>query len=108
MGVVLALSGAWFRWLEWFYGMSLLSLSAVVERCIEFLTAPFVYTDMLWIILPLILTLLVMELYFGVYSSEELGWSSAGHPTAACEYAREGLDGQMGQIIPFFRFSAQV
>lgn len=32
---------------------------------------------MLWVILPLVATLLAMELYFGVYSSEELGWNTA-------------------------------
>ena len=53
------------------------SLSVVVERYMGLLTAPLSYTQMLWVVLPLIATLLAMELYFGVYSSEELGWNTA-------------------------------
>lgn len=53
------------------------SLPAVIERYLELLTTPLVYTDMLWVVFPLLLTMLAMELYFGTYSSEELGWNTA-------------------------------
>lgn len=53
------------------------SLPVVIERYVELLTVPFDYTQMLWVVLPLAATLLAMELYFGVYSSEELGWNTA-------------------------------
>jgi len=47
------------------------------DRFMQLVTAPWVYKEMLWIILPMVITILVMELYFGVYVSEELGWNSA-------------------------------
>jgi len=39
--------------------------------------APLFETDMWWIISPLIVTFLVMTIYFGMYRREELGWNSA-------------------------------
>jgi len=41
------------------------------------LKAPFFIPEMWWIISPLIVTFLVMTLYFGMYRREELGWNSA-------------------------------
>ena len=40
---------------------------------IEFLYAPFIYPDMFWIILPLFLSIGLMELYFKKYSREGIG-----------------------------------
>jgi len=39
--------------------------------------APINHVEMLWIITPMIITLVMMELYFGRYKKEELGWNSA-------------------------------
>lgn len=46
------------------------------ERFLEILLAPYYFRDMLWMIVPIILTTLLMELYFGRYKYEEMGWSS--------------------------------
>ncbi|MBU0757060.1 MAG: hypothetical protein KKF44_03265 [Nanoarchaeota archaeon] len=43
----------------------------------QVLFAPFKYTDMLWVVIPLFVSLTLIELYFGRYTSEELGWNSA-------------------------------
>lgn len=43
----------------------------------ELLTAPYYYPDMIWMVIPLVTTLLVMQLYFGRYSKEEMGWNTA-------------------------------
>lgn len=52
-------------------------LPILIERFLELVRAPFDYPDMLWIIIPLLLTLFLMELYFGRYKFEELGWNTA-------------------------------
>jgi hypothetical protein len=39
--------------------------------------APFTSTHILWIVLPLIIILILIHLYFGRYRTEELGWNSA-------------------------------
>lgn len=42
----------------------------------EILLAPFVTTEMLWILIPLLISIVLMELYFGRYILEEVGWGS--------------------------------
>ncbi len=50
------------------------------ERIVDLLFAPFLHPQMFYIILPMIITLVVLELYEGRYTKEELGWNSAvGH-----------------------------
>jgi len=49
----------------------------VFGRMLMLLRAPIEQPDMLWVALPMLLATLVMELYFGVYADEELGWNSA-------------------------------
>lgn len=46
-------------------------------RLLELLKAPVINPEMLWMITPLIITLLLMTFYFGKYTKEELGWNSA-------------------------------
>ncbi len=53
------------------------SILAIKDRFIELSLAPINYTEMLWMAVPLVLTILLMEIYFSRYSSEELGWNSA-------------------------------
>jgi hypothetical protein len=52
-------------------------LLRVWHRSLEILIAPKTNTEMLWLLLPLIATLLLMEFYFGRHTKEELGWNSA-------------------------------
>ncbi|HIG98785.1 TPA: hypothetical protein HA231_05175 [Candidatus Woesearchaeota archaeon] len=47
------------------------------DRILQITTAPFRNPDMLWIVVPLLATLFVMELYFGRYRRESLGWTTA-------------------------------
>jgi len=54
-----------------------LAQKSIVERFIELITAPYYHKEMLWIVLPLIIALILMQLYFGRYRKEELGWNSA-------------------------------
>lgn len=53
------------------------SFKLLFQRFAELLGGPFVNPSMLWIALPLIVTLIVMELYFGRYREERLGWNTA-------------------------------
>jgi hypothetical protein len=47
------------------------------NRIIEIATAPASYPEMLWIITPLLITLLLVEFYLGKYAFEEIGWITA-------------------------------
>ena len=49
----------------------------VLERLIEIFQTPIKFPEMIWIITPLIITMLLMEFYFGRYKDEELGWNTA-------------------------------
>lgn len=52
-------------------------LQTTWERLLELLTAPAVNPSMIWIITPLIVTLVLMTFYFGKYARDELGWNTA-------------------------------
>ncbi|MBI1969843.1 hypothetical protein HYS48_04060 [Candidatus Woesearchaeota archaeon] len=52
-------------------------LPNIVERIKDMVYAPSTNHDMLWIVFPLVFTLLMMEFYFGRYTREELGWNTA-------------------------------
>lgn len=47
------------------------------DRLIEIITAPYNVKEMLFILLPLVVVLVVIELYFGRYKYEKLGWNTA-------------------------------
>lgn len=47
------------------------------SRIMDMLTAPYKNTDMLWMLIPLLTTMILMEFYFGRYKEEELGWNTA-------------------------------
>ncbi|MFC1691266.1 hypothetical protein ACFL0W_03730 [Nanoarchaeota archaeon] len=49
----------------------------VFQRLTELIKAPFLYPEMIWIVTPMVITLLIMEFYFGRYKKEELGWNTA-------------------------------
>ncbi|MBI3034137.1 hypothetical protein HYY72_03175 [Candidatus Woesearchaeota archaeon] len=49
----------------------------VAERIKEILFAPINHPEMVWIAIPLLITLLFLEFYFGRYRDEELGWNTA-------------------------------
>lgn len=49
----------------------------LIPRLIEIVLTPFKYTDLFWIITPLITATLLMIFYFGRYKNEQLGWNTA-------------------------------
>lgn len=51
-------------------------LSLVFSRVFEILKAPFDEPLIFWELGPLIVTMFVMEIYFGKYKDEEYGWAS--------------------------------
>jgi hypothetical protein len=53
-----------------------MDISILTKRFFQILYAPFNYPEMFWISLPLIITLILVELYLGRYKDEELNWSS--------------------------------
>lgn len=65
---------------EWFYEVSrhILEFSGSVwDRALDIIAQPSAHKDMLIVLLPLLATLLVMQIYFSRYRKEELGWGSA-------------------------------
>ena len=52
-------------------------LTQLYNRTIEIIIQPGINTEMIWILAPLLATLLLMELYFSRYEDEELGWNTA-------------------------------
>jgi len=49
----------------------------VIARLLELLTAPIQNPDMIWMVTPLIVTVLLMTFYFGKYGKEDIGWNTA-------------------------------
>ena len=49
----------------------------VIARLLELLTAPKYNPDMIWMVTPLVITVLLMTFYFGKYGTEEIGWNTA-------------------------------
>ena len=49
----------------------------IISRFVELITAPYHHSEMIWIVLPLIIGLFLMQLYFGRDKKEELGWNTA-------------------------------
>lgn len=48
----------------------------ILGRMQELLIAPYHYPDMIWMVTPIVVTVLTMQFYFGRYSKEELGWDT--------------------------------
>ncbi len=46
-------------------------------RIWDLISAPGKNPEMIWIVVPIVVSLLVMTIYFGRYSKEELGWNTA-------------------------------
>jgi len=53
------------------------AINLMLEKSVEIIKQPIINKNMLWILLPLLIALFLMELYFGHYKEEELGWNSA-------------------------------
>lgn len=54
-----------------------MAIGPFLNRFLELLTAPKQNPEMLWIALPLITSMILVELYFGRYKKEQLGWNTA-------------------------------
>jgi len=49
----------------------------LIPRLFDLISAPWKNPEMIWILAPMLITLVLMEFYFGRYSKEELGWNTA-------------------------------
>lgn len=54
-----------------------LAMKLIYERVLEIVQQPAANPEMLWMLIPMLVSLFLIELYFGRYSKEELGWNSA-------------------------------
>jgi len=52
-------------------------LYALWQRMIDLIIAPAKNKEMLWMAIPLVTVLLLMEFYYGRYAREEVGWNTA-------------------------------
>lgn len=48
-----------------------------ISRFSDLVLAPYYHSSLLWIAIPLVISLLIMDFYFGRYKKEELGWNTA-------------------------------
>lgn len=53
------------------------ALLMIFDKSKEIVTEPLKHQEMLWMLLPLLTGLFIIEIYFGHYKREELGWNSA-------------------------------
>ena len=49
----------------------------LTPRFAELLQAPFSHPDMIWMTLPLLVSTLFLQIYFGRYKQEKIGWNTA-------------------------------
>jgi hypothetical protein len=56
--------------MQWF-------LQGMLDAFLDILKSPFVDLSILWVLIPIISLWLVLEIYFGRYKSESLGWNTA-------------------------------
>lgn len=54
-----------------------LFFTQLLDRSLEIITAPKNNSEALWLLVPLLITVFLMEFYFGRYTKEELGWNTA-------------------------------
>ena len=52
-------------------------MATLTDRIFDLVSAPVQNPEMLWIVAPLVTTLILMEFYFGRYKDEELGYNSS-------------------------------
>lgn len=58
-------------------GFFIVTIPGVLYRFAQLVGAPFVNPNVLWFAMPLIISIIVIELYFGRYKKEDLGWDAA-------------------------------
>lgn len=63
----------------------------VWPRIIEIVTTPIHHKQALWLIVPLLITTILMQLYFGRNKEEELGWNTAYANSIALIYISVNL-----------------
>jgi len=49
----------------------------VFIRILEILLVPYIHREVLWTVAPLIFALVMIQMYFGKYKTEQLGWNTA-------------------------------
>ena len=49
----------------------------LVNRFVELALAPVYFSDILWIIIPLVTAMILIEVYFGRYKLQEIAWNTA-------------------------------
>jgi hypothetical protein len=52
-------------------------MTELLKGFAQIFSAPFKSLDVFWIILPLLIVWIVLEIYFAKYKKEELGWNTA-------------------------------
>jgi|TARA_B100002003_G_scaffold249078_1_gene284437 Zn-dependent protease with chaperone function len=52
-------------------------MNILLLRILEILFVPYIYKEALWTIAPLVFALVMVQMYFGKYKTELLGWNTA-------------------------------
>lgn len=54
-----------------------MDIALLISRYFRILIAPVLYPEMIWVAFPLLVSMVLIEVYFGRYAKEQLGWNSA-------------------------------
>ncbi|MDD5418107.1 MAG: CPBP family intramembrane metalloprotease [Candidatus Nanoarchaeia archaeon] len=76
-------------------------LYSFLPRVYSIFSAPFTDPQMLWILTPLLITMVLMQLYFGRYRQEELGWNTAFGNSIALIFVSVNLLQRLVGLIGF-------
>lgn len=60
-----------------------LLIAETFRRILEILLVPYYNNEVIWIIAPLLFVLMMIQMYFGRYKTEQLGWNTAFSNTAS-------------------------
>ncbi len=71
----------------------------IIPRFLELVTAPYHHAELLWITIPLFVALVFMDIYFGRYKKEELGWNTAVGNTLALVFVAMDLFRQVWERL---------
>ncbi len=70
-------AGFWANIADFLLFLKIYFLVKIYPRFLEMMQAPFQNKELVWVLAPLAVSMFLIQVYFGRYKNEELGWESA-------------------------------